>query len=477
MRFTIGTRLFLALTAVSLLILTLNAGITRWTLQRGFLEYVGEQELVLINRAAANLATAYQSTEGWQGIRDNPRRWNDLLRQSGRPPPIAPRGGPPLGPPPGPGRPAPDDPLELGRRVSLTDADGNLVMGRPSLEDAARSVPVRVNGETVGTVNIAPRQQLTSQIDQNFAREQARSIYLIAAAALILAAGISAVLARQLTRPLRSLADGARAISGGDYDTRMSLARDDELGDLAREFNALADTLEKGRVARRQWVADIAHELRTPLAVLRGELDALEDGVRTFDAASQRSLQDETARLTKLVGELHELSVYDEGGKDFQRMSLDIVTLLKDALEGAGHRLEAAGIELDVHLPESSMTVEADATKLERLFFNLIENTLRYTARPGRLVVTGSSTEKEIRLDFADSAPGASRAALERLFDRLFRADMSRSRETGGSGLGLAICKAIVEGHNGRIEAMDSDFGGVTIRIHLPLAATPGADS
>ena len=470
MRFTIGARIFFALTAVSLLTLTLNAAVTRWNFQRGFLEYVAEQELDAIDAAALDLATLYRQTGGWQEIRNNPRRWNELLRQSNGAAP----GGPPPGRPPPRGGPPPEDPFEFGRRISLVDADGGLVMGRPAPGGATKTVPVTVDDVTVGYVSIAPRRQLTDEIDRKFAEDQSRSIYVIALAALVLAALISALLARQLTRPIRSLAGGARAISAGDYDTRIPERRNDELGDLAREFNSLASTLEKDRVARRQWVADIAHELRTPLAVLKGELDAIEDGIRSYDTASQRSLQDEVSRLSDLVGELHDLSVYDEGGQDFRLETVDVTAVLSDVLAGAANRLAGAGIDLERQLPGGRIEINADAVKLERVFLNLIENTLRYTDAPGTLAVSCTEDADEAIIEFADSAPGVSPEARDRLFDRLFRVDVSRSRDTGGSGLGLAICKAIVERHHGRIVAGDSPLGGILMQIHLPKANLKG---
>ena len=206
---TIGTRIFLALTAVSFLILTLNAAITRWNFQRGFIEYVAEQELDTISAAAANLAGAYQEAGSWDEIRDDPRYWRDLLRSSSGQPPGGRRPGPPPGGPSG-GAP-PDGPVDLTRRVSLIDASGGVIIGRHGSTDSARTVPVVVDDITVGYVGIEPRRELTDQIDQEFVKEQERSIYVIALVALVLAALMSALLAKQLTRPMRSLAAGARA--------------------------------------------------------------------------------------------------------------------------------------------------------------------------------------------------------------------------------------------------------------------------
>ena len=269
---------------------------------------------------------------------------------------------------------------------------------------------------------------------------------------------------------MRALAAGARAIAAGDFDTRITAARDDELGDLANEINQLAATLRKNQLSRKQWVADIAHELRTPLAVLRGELDAIEDGVRTFDAAKRESLQSEVARLTKLVGDLHDLSIYDEGGLSYQNERIDISGLLNTILNHAEQRLRDAGIALTRQLPDAPVVVLADATRLEQLFANLIENTIRYTDAPGSLFITCDVGTDSIDIDFADSAPGVPENALDRLFDRLFRVETSRSRHSGGAGLGLSICKAIVDAHGGSIQALGSDAGGLLIRITLPLA-------
>ena len=473
MRITIGTRIFLALTLVSLVILTLNAVVTRWNFERSFLEYIAQQEANTVRDAASDLAELYRIDGGWASLQGKPRRWNDLLRPDGRRPAPERRPGPEqrLGGPP------PPDPLELGRRISLVDADGELIAGPTVKRDADRSVPILVDGQTVGYVTIAPRRQLSNPADQNFAREQERSIYVIAAVALIIAALISAVLARQLTRPIRALASGARSITAGRYDTRIPAAHGDELGDLAGDFNQLAETLEKNRLSRQRWVADIAHELRTPLAILRGELDAIEDGVRSFDATTRKSLQAEVARLTKLVGDLHDLSVYDEGVLEYQSERVDIGALLGVVLENAENRLRDAGIELTRQLPNETANVLADPTRLEQLFTNLLENTVRYTDSPGSLHVVCTVDSKMVDLQFADSAPGVPDRSLGQLFDRLFRVNTSRSRDSGGSGLGLSICKAIVDAHGGTIQAMNSDAGGLLIRVRLPLAIAPGAKS
>lgn len=485
MRLAISTRLFIALTAVTLIGLSLHAGVMRYSFRQGFLDYVANKEMATVTTLADELAVLYERDRSFQAMSDT-HRFRELVRRSSGPgidgPPTGPRGRPGAGGPgpggrPGPadrpvGGPPPQDPLALGQRVSLVAADGRLIAGAPPTSDESVAVPVIVDGDPVANVLLAPQVGLTNRLDRDFFEQQQRSMLVAGAGALLLAALVATLLARQLTRPIRLLARGARAISGGDYATRIAAQRDDELGDLAGEFNSLARTLERNRESRKRWVSDIAHELRTPLAVLRGELDALEDGVRSYDDATRRSLASEVGRLTALVGELHDLSQYDEGEVRYDVELVDIDAMLGDLLTQSGQRLDEAGIELDRSLPEQPVLVAADAPKLERVFSNLIENTLRYTDDPGRLSVSLKVDSRRALIEFHDSAPGVPNPAYPRLFERLYRVDASRSRATGGSGLGLAICKAIVEAHSGSIEASASPLGGLAIRIELPIADT-----
>ena len=343
------------------------------------------------------------------------------------------------------------------------------VIGPAVDESSSRRVSIDVEGETVGFVVIMPGRQLSNPLDKAFAANQQRAIYVVAGAALLVAAVISAFFARQLTRPIRAVAAGAQRITDGAFDTRIPADRNDELGDLARDFNQLAETLEHNRSSRQRWVADIAHELRTPLAILRGELDALEDGVRTFDSTTRQSLQAEVARLSKLVDDLHELSVYDEGVPDKAFVTVDLTALLARRLEASTNRFQDAGIRLDATLPDQPINLEGDPTRHEQLVTNLLENSLRYTDSPGTLRVTMTASDSSTELLFSDSAPGVPDNDLDRLVDRLFRVDGSRNRNSGGSGLGLSICNAIVQAHGGKLQAQHSGIGGLSVRIQLPI--------
>lgn len=219
---------------------------------------------------------------------------------------------------------------------------------------------------------------------------------------------------------------------------------------------------------RRDFMADISHELRTPLAVLRGELEAIQDGVRQFTPDSVASLQAEVGTLTKLVDDLHQLSMSDEGALAYQKSSLDLIPLLEVASGSFRERFASRGLTLQLSLPDS-MTVFGDRDRLMQLFNNLLENSLRYTDSGGGLYISAEQRERMVLLTFADSAPGVSDEQLQKLFERFYRTEGSRNRASGGSGLGLAICVNIVQAHNGLIRAAHSPFGGVSITVELPL--------
>lgn len=474
MRWTIANKLFLALLLISLTILGLSAMLTRWSFQRDFLDYVTEQESGKLEQLTERLATLYARDGGWEALRRNPRLWPELVR-GGEAALAGPEGRPRGMPPPHRGPPSAGDPLEILPRITLLDTGGRAVVGNPGAGEGGHSVVIVLSGETVGELRIASPVRLTEQIDLEFSRRQTRSIYYVALVVLIFAALASLLIARQLTRPIKSLTEGARDMTAGRYEERITVATNDELGELARDFNKLAATLASNRQARQQWLADISHELRTPLAILTGELQAIEDGVRQSGPGAWRSLQAEVGRLSQLVGDLHELSLSDEGGLSYARRKLDLAVFLRDALDAERARIMDAGINLELSIGDGALTILGDPARLRQLISNLLQNTLRYTTAPGRLRVGCTASGEFAIVEFADSSPGVPAESLPRIFDRLYRVDASRSRATGGAGLGLSICKAIVDAHAGEISAGPSDLGGLRVLVSLPLLREDGA--
>lgn len=480
-------KLFLAILATCIVLLISMHWAVRISFERGFIDYIkrgNEQRLTLLGDA---LSEQYSLHGSWKFLRNNDRfifqilksfdRDNDDRASGGRrmngggspydgPPPE----GPPDGPPDGPRGPGPDMPPHGWRTMFwVVDQKGRVLVGPPEKlpEDGTRR-DIMVNGVRVGMVVASPVERLTRNTDINFDRQQKRTSWLIVALATLLAALATFPLARGLLAPVKRLVEGTHRLAAGDFTTRVTVSSSDELGRLAQDFNQLASTLERNQQMRRDLMADISHELRTPLAVLRGELEAIQDGVRKFTPDSITSLQAEVATLTKLVDDLRQLSMSDEGALAYQKTSVDIITLLEVAAGAFRERFSSRGLSIKVSLPESAI-IFGDGDRLMQLFNNLLENSLRYTDSGGQLLISASQNGQRLILDFADSAPGVSDQQLERLCERFYRAEGSRNRASGGSGLGLAICVNIVAAHGGSLRADHSPFGGVSIKVELPL--------
>ncbi|VVE70699.1 signal transduction histidine-protein kinase BaeS [Pandoraea captiosa] len=274
--------------------------------------------------------------------------------------------------------------------------------------------------------------------------------------------------AQRLLVPVTPLLEATHRMATGDYSVRVPTAGGDELARLAIDLNRLADTLAQNDRLRRNLLADISHELRTPLSILRGEIEAMEDGVRPLTQDALASLRVEISQLSKLIDDLYELSLSDVGALTYEFAPVDMTEHVATSVNAFRDWFEAKGISLNVHLPDETLMIDGDLHRLTQLIGNLFENSLRYTDGGGAVGVYLSATDAHLRLDIEDSEPGVPNDALPRLFERLFRVEASRSRRSGGAGLGLALCKHIVEAHGGQIVARHSPLGGLALSITLP---------
>ncbi|GAA5232116.1 sensor histidine kinase efflux regulator BaeS [Verticiella sediminum] len=473
MRFGIASKLFLAILATCIVVAIAMGVAVRASFESGFDSYVREREARRVEALSGVLADYYQETGSWHGLREQPRRWWRMLRSM--PDPNAGPQHAEARPEHGPGKPpAPPPPARfVPPPYYLVDVDGTPVAGVPDELDLSQDTPrfaIEVDGRTVGWLVTIPRGQGPSALDERFLAEQLKATWIIIGLSVLLAALVSGLLARGLLAPLRRLGRATHRLAGGDYGTRVEVMSRDELGQLARDFNHLALTLEKNERLRRDMVADVSHELRTPLAILRGELEALQDGVRSLTPASLESLQAEVATLNKLIDDLYELSLADVGAMRYRMTDVDVAGLLRAACGPYRERLAARGLTLDTRLPASTPPMRGDPQRLTQLFNNLLENALRYTD-PGGEVRVRVEADAGLTVCVEDSPPGVPRELLPRMFERMFRVDPSRSRESGGAGLGLAIAARIVEAHEGTIHAEPSPLGGVRIVIRFPRSA------
>ena len=480
MKLGLTSRLFLVLLTASALVACGMFVIMHWNIDRGFLRYVNTLDQERLERLAAEVESRYATSGSWDFIRDEPDnllrlmiktvpegqvRPKDLERLERRLERRQERRERPEPPPP---RLA--HLFEL--RVQLLDSAGNHLAGPPQPLPSEGMIPLHYQGQNIGSLGLLPQKNLADVHQLRFLKEQKLAMAQVAGLTLLVSALLSLPLARRLVRPLRELAAATRRLATGAYAERVPVTSQDELGQLAGDFNLLALTLQQNETARRQWIADISHELRTPLTVLRGEIEALQDGVRPLTPAALASLHSETLRLGRLVGDLYQLSLSDLGALQYRKELLAPKAVLLAALEPARPLFAGKGIVLcEEFAPGSDVAILADPQRLHQLFANLLDNALKYTDAPGRLEIRMAQRGPSLQMEFCDSAPTVPPADLERLFERLYRVEGSRSRETGGAGLGLAICRNIAAAHQGTLTAHPSPLGGLCLTLTLPLTA------
>ncbi|MDE1182155.1 ATP-binding protein [Paraburkholderia sp.] len=330
--------------------------------------------------------------------------------------------------------------------------------------------PVLYSGRIVGWLSTNGPDMLSDAADIAFQAQQMRATWQIAGFAVVLAALVALVLARIVLAPVKRLMNATHRLAGGDYTTRVPAGRRDELGRLARDFNVLADSLHRAERTRRDFIADISHELRTPLAVLRGELEAIEDGVHAFDRDSLGSLQTEVNMLNKLIEDLYELSLSDVGALSYRKTPTQVGQLARASIDSMRESFKTKRLSLDFDCAQSveQATFAVDPARFVQLLKNLLQNSLRYTDPNGQVRVSLQHGDDGWHLDVQDSWPSVPETAFGHLFERFYRVDESRSRQSGGAGLGLSLCRAIVTAHGGRIDARPSPLGGVWITAHFP---------
>ncbi len=470
MKIGITYRLFFSiLGATSLAIFSLFL-IMRWNIDRGFFEYLRNLDQSRLDQMTVNLEEAYGEHGNWDFLQNDPRFLTESMLGA-RSDDAGPGKGKRVAEGRGMQRMGQRGPRRTRWPFIVLDAQRKPVFGKDEGTEGVDFRPILHDGAAVGYVGFLPPKQFLNPHQLRFLKQQKSALVLAAGGMVVAVMLFSLPLARRLVSPIRSITAATADLASGRYDIRVPAGSSDEMGQLARDFNTMALTLENNEKARRQWVADISHELRTPVAVLRGELEALLDGIRPISPEAVRSLHTDVMRLNRLVEDLYQLSLSDIGALTYRKTNLDLRAVLRDSLETYRPEFFRKGIRLTEDLARGpEVVVSADRERLNQLFANLFENSLRYTDTEGRLSVGLAVHGGRADIEIQDSAPGVSEEEAKRLFERLYRVEASRSRTSGGAGLGLAICKNIVEAHEGTISAHPSLLGGLLIRVAFPVA-------
>ncbi|MCA9972717.1 MAG: HAMP domain-containing protein [Anaerolineales bacterium] len=441
------TAAFLMVAAVGIVVVALLAN--RATAS-GFQFYVNQDRAAEWQGVVDDLAALYRRQGNWQGAAQ-------LLQQTR----------------PGRGQGQGSGGLVLldggGVEVAVVGGRGN----RPtSAADADLSLPVLVDGVQAGTLLVNEPAGGGDRAGEQFLTRVNDALWLGGGLSVGVALLLGLLLAWGLTRPLTQLTQATRQMAGGNLETRVAVRGEGEIGELANSFNQMAGALAAAEQQRQQLLADVAHELRTPLSIMRGHLEAMLDGVFELSPDNLALVHEETLLLGRLVEDLRTLSLAESGALPLNRQPVNVGALVQQTAAAFAPLAEAEGVRLAAEVVGDLPPCQADGDRLQQVLGNLVSNALRHVVDgSGQPAVTlrAGRVPGGILVQVQDNGPGMSPEAAAHVFDRFWRAERSRARHTGGSGLGLAISRAIVEAHDGRIGVESAPGEGATFAFTLPV--------
>lgn len=370
--------------------------------------------------------------------------------------------------------------MGMDQRLTLTDLQGVIIAdstgaapGTAFASTSATAVTVTGSTGALATLWVEGGMAMGGGGDpQGLLNRVNRAVWLAALAAGAVGLALGAAFSFGLTRPLQRLTAATRAIAAGDLTHRVALRSRDEIGELAASLDSMAAALQEAERQRRSLTADIAHELRNPLAVLQGNLEALNDGVLPPTAENLQPLIDQSRLLARIVDDLRTLSLAEAGELRLERNDSDPESLAQAVVARFQTQAAARRIALAVETSRPLPRIFVDAQRIEQVLGNLLSNALRHTPDGGRVtcqVQRDPGWPDAIEFAVADSGPGFPADTLTRVFDRFFRVDRGRARADGGTGLGLAIARQLVVAHGGSIRADNQPAGGAVVTFTLPL--------
>ena len=448
---SISTKLILAFLSIGIISLAVIFTTARWNTRQEFINFLSDQSQ---SNIASDLSNYHKQNGSWDGVE------LIFVENTDRPQP---------GMGPGPH-------MMMMQPFALTDKDGNVIFENGkyrrgqqiSQEELEQGETITENGEIIGV--LLPLRQPFQGNPRELEFIERTNITLIYGVLIgtVIALLLGIFLSRTLTRPIRELTRAAHAISEGNLVQKVSVKSKDELGELAQTFNKMSTELSRSVNTRRQMTADIAHELRTPLSLILGHAEAVHDGVLPPTRENFEIIREEATRLEHLVDDLRTLSLADAGELSINLQATDPGRLLQDVASLYQVQAKKKYIELKLDVASHLPALELDPGRMTQVLTNILDNALRHTPENGQIILSANQSDDTVQLSIHDSGPGLSTDDLERVFERFYRADVSRGREDGGSGLGLAIAKSIVQLHNGQLSAESEAGKGLKVTISLP---------
>ena len=462
MRIGIRSKLAIAVAAIAVAIALIVFLSMLFSFRSGFLQYVNASRFDYLQSLKATIESSIETEEQWQHFLQQKKRWDALLRQTfreNRQQNSDNKSTPTL---PGQRPPRPN-------AFYLLDNNKAILYGKQ--RDVRRPLisPIKIDNQRVGFIGVHKSATFNRKADKSFVAKQTKTFFMIAIIVAILGAIAAFCLAHWMVSPVQRLNRAMKQLTTHDYNTRVENHSKDEMGELMHSFNRLAITLGEHEKSQQRWIADISHELRTPLATLRGEIEALQDGIRKLTPSRIDSLHEEIIHIQRIVDDLHQLTLSDLGALKYQFSECDVVSVIQKIQLHNEAALNKKSLEFTIKTDDKLPLIEADEDRLHQLFANLMQNSLRYTDAGGAIEVSITKTESQLSIHWQDSSPGVDTRSHGKLFNRLYREESSRNRAQGGSGLGLSIVQAIASAHLGSVATKDASLGGLEVILTLPL--------
>ena len=357
------------------------------------------------------------------------------------------------------------DHLGLSSRLSLYDAKQQFILGEPS-ENPVSYRPIMVNGAVVGYLGLRPVLDQDDALSINFFSNQKRYLFLIYILTLITSLVAALLLATYFRKPIQRLLNATRELTKGNYQHQVKVNRNDELGDLSTEINQLAVILDQHENSRRQWVADTSHELKTPLAVLQAQIEAMQDGIRKPTPEHFASMLAQVSSLKKLTQDLADLAQAEAQQLKFYFTEVDPWAVILQEVEHFKPKFEQANLNISIQGQGTDLQLDVD--RFKQIMVNLLSNSIRYTNAGGEVQIHSIEDEKSWSVIVDDSPLGLTDDQLANLGQRFYRVDDSRTRSTGGTGLGLALSGKIAQGLGGTLSFDHSPLGGLRCKLTFP---------
>ncbi|MEK5751583.1 sensor histidine kinase efflux regulator BaeS [Acinetobacter variabilis] len=362
------------------------------------------------------------------------------------------------------------DRLGLSSRLSLYDAKRRFVVGEASDEQISYR-PIMVENQVVGYLGLKPVLDQDDALSINFFSNQKRYLFLVYGLSILASLIAALLLATYFKKPIQRLLNGTRELTRGNYQHQVKVKRNDELGDLSNELNQLAVILDQHETSRRQWVADTSHELKTPLAVLQAQIEAMQDGIRKPTPEHFASMLAQVTSLKKLTQDLAALAQADAQQLQFYYATVNPWDVVQQELMNFQPKFEQA--DLKVTIEGDGAEVDLDLDRFKQIVANLLSNSIRYTEAGGQVHIHTEQNEKEWTLYVDDSPFGLTDEQLARIGERFYRVDDSRTRATGGTGLGLALSCKITQAMGGSLSFAHSPLGGLRCKLSFPKQMKP----